>query len=118
MFYEKQVDAGIALLDEKYNPPRAEYPEWDREINLYTLDMGDRVHCVLGQMYGDFCDGRRRLGLYNGEDIRHGFFVRKGLFGTIRVAFLTRTWIRKIQVRRDARVDAEIVRWRRDVAAS
>ena len=46
--------AGAVLLD-------AEYPGWAEEIDLDTLDMGDCIECVLGQLYGDYMDGMAAL---------------------------------------------------------
>lgn len=41
-----RVEAGAAWLDQHR-------PGWLDEIDLITLDVGDRDYCVMGQLYGD-----------------------------------------------------------------
>lgn len=46
--YEKEVAAGIALLD-------AKRPGWREKIDLKKLRQMSGRSCVLGQLYGNSC---------------------------------------------------------------
>ena len=50
----KRVRAGMAFLD-------VTNPRWRRSINLDKLDLSDGECCVLGEVYGDYSDGRNAL---------------------------------------------------------
>ena len=50
------IDNGIAALDDNA-------PNWREHIDKDQLDMSSCRHCVLGQLYGDFADGLRDLGV-------------------------------------------------------
>ncbi len=54
---------GAAWLDSKFGP------DWDRRIDLETLDIGSLDNCILGQL------GRQKLpGMpFNGNSVRWGF---------------------------------------------
>jgi hypothetical protein len=54
IYYTGAVERGVALLDKAK-------PDWARRIDLPTLDLGNIKFCMLGQIYGDFGDGREKL---------------------------------------------------------
>ena len=54
--FEKQIQAGVTLLD-------AKNPGWESEIDLGRLNLRSDVNCVLGQLYGYFQKGKDALGL-------------------------------------------------------
>ena len=56
----ERVTRGAAILDQKK-------PGWEREIDLASLELSDSCHCVLGQIYGHYCDGVDILGVFNGR---------------------------------------------------
>ena len=76
MYRERQVRAGMALLDR-------EAPGWEHLIDLDTLDVASGRSCVLGQVYesdccgacGGFSQGVEALGLITPEAERHGFLI-------------------------------------------
>lgn len=64
--YDPHVQRGMMLLDE-------ERPGWEDELDLGTLNVADPHNCVLGQLYGEYQEGKDALGLSLGEAINHGF---------------------------------------------
>lgn len=48
------VDKGVVLLDK-------EYPDWWKKIDCKHLDMGTHDMCILGQLYGKFYLGVKKL---------------------------------------------------------
>lgn len=60
------VGRGAALLDEGL-------PGWRDRVDVHTLNMRSPSHCVLGQLYSSFWDGRAVLGLGYHAAIEHGF---------------------------------------------
>lgn len=54
MAYETEVARGIALLDEKILG-------WRDRIDLGRLNIASCEDCILGQLYGDYFDGREIL---------------------------------------------------------
>lgn len=54
---EERVTAGVALLDAK-GPA-----DWRSRINLNILDLDDAYNCILGQLYGEFIQGAKHLGI-------------------------------------------------------
>lgn len=54
---EERVAAGVALLDAK-GPA-----DWRSLINLDILNLDDAYNCILGQLYGEFIQGARHLGI-------------------------------------------------------
>jgi hypothetical protein len=54
---EARVQAGMAFLDTALGP------DWVRRINVSRLDINANCYCVLGQLYGDYYEGRIRLGI-------------------------------------------------------
>lgn len=68
-----RVANGAALLD-------AEVPGWADKINLDTFDMSYPRTCILGQLFGEYVDGRAALNLnvVTDDDVRHGFDSQGG----------------------------------------
>lgn len=62
-----RVKRGIALLEEKYGH------DWYMMIDLDRLKLSSSTRCVLGQIYGDFGQGKEALGLYFQEARDCGF---------------------------------------------
>jgi hypothetical protein len=62
----ERVQAGAAFLDE-------ERPDWRWEIDTATLDLSDDCGCVLGQIFGDFTDGFKALGITASQAADLGF---------------------------------------------
>jgi hypothetical protein len=65
----KAVQRGRDLLD-------AMAPGWANRIDTIDLDMGADNHCILGQLFGGYEEGKQALGLAN-DDIaaHHGFYA-------------------------------------------
>ncbi len=54
---ERDLIAHVAcLLD-------VDQPDWFRRIDLDYLDLDRFYDCVLGQVYGSYSEGKRRLGM-------------------------------------------------------
>jgi hypothetical protein len=83
--YEKQVKAGMVLLDEKV-------PRWRGKLDLTRLDISRSDQCVLGQVYGNYNVGafRLELGLDKLGSLGFNGFTGPGLT-------LTREWKRQLQ---------------------
>lgn len=47
--FEREIAQGINFLNNVY-------PGWVDKINLNELDMGNSRKCIIGQLYGDYCD--------------------------------------------------------------
>ena len=52
--FEKEIDKGVALLDEHR-------PQWYLHVDLDALDLDHCGQCVMGQTFGYFADGIYRL---------------------------------------------------------
>ena len=62
-----EVRRGAALLDKMQ-------PGWAKQINTTTLEMGSSCDCILGQLYGDYIDGAKAIGLCSiYQRIHYGF---------------------------------------------
>lgn len=72
MNISSDVQAGVALLDERYP-----YANWASLLDLDVLDMASHYDCVLGQLYGAYRFGLTALGLEWGS--AYGFTF--GAFG-------------------------------------
>ena len=64
----KEVERGAALLD-------STYPGWEYVVDLPLLDIASGQFCILGQLYGRFCDGCTRLKLDDGDCEACGFLA-------------------------------------------
>lgn len=60
--YRLTVTDAASLLD------RAA-PNWFRRVNLDTLDLSSRTMCVLGQLFGDYSEGRRLISYHDEEGL-------------------------------------------------
>lgn len=56
----EQVQAGADLLD-KHGPA-----DWRSRVDLSRLDILDPDNCILGQIYGDYNQGMKSLGIVTG----------------------------------------------------
>ena len=84
------VIAGISLLNR-------ECPYWFERIDLSKLDMMSCEYCILGQLYGDYCDGALQLGL-NADDAKDYGFDKRGIKDIDEEWFdLNRTWKMEIE---------------------
>ena len=74
------------------------HPGWFQEIRLDDLDMASGVQCILGQVFGDFAVGARKLDLMGTDGgtrtIRYGFV---SIFCYWR---LRRAWCSEVERRR------------------
>lgn len=61
-----RIPEGVALLDDVV-------PDWASKVDLATLSMSDYNTCVLGQVFGDYSEGRARLGIPLGDGKWYGF---------------------------------------------
>lgn len=76
------VLAGLGLLQEKHGA------SWVEHIDCATLDLTLSESCVLGQVYGDYDEGREKLGLNNRSAATYGFFTF-GPWGFLQEAWRT-----------------------------
>lgn len=65
----KQVKRGVDFLDEHR-------PGWHRKIQLDSLNMKSKRECILGQVFGDFGEGKEELGIKVGAE--YGFALPVG----------------------------------------
>lgn len=54
---------GISVLDSHFGSRNA----WVKQIDMETLDLGSCGVCVLGQLFGDYVDGKDELGIESGH---------------------------------------------------
>jgi hypothetical protein len=73
MSLQTRIRRGIKLLD-------AANPDWHYRVQPDNLRMQFTDECVLGQLYGDYDDGRGRLSLSDYQSYRHGFLSLFQLF--------------------------------------
>lgn len=66
---QERVQAGIAVLDE-LGPEN-----WRELVDLNTLDMTSESMCILGQLYGEYTEGKYALSILAGSD--YGFDDRE-----------------------------------------
>jgi hypothetical protein len=83
-----RVENGMQLLDRVY-------PGWEKKVNLETLDIMSCRHCILGQLYGDYDDGVRWVGISKHSAHEFGFVEQ----GEIWFNDLTSMWAEKITAR-------------------
>lgn len=72
-FYELQplVAHGASYLDDVV-------PDWFTRINPDELNMDSCYTCLLGQLYGEFTEGRAELAIPNGDGYKYGFDLARG----------------------------------------
>jgi len=63
----RRVQNGAALLDRTS-------PDWYAHVNVASLDMYNGFACVLGQLYGHYCDGETALAIDDDESVEYGFY--------------------------------------------
>lgn len=70
---KQQVLSGIELLERQYGP------DWVLHVDPSQLSMQSADRCVVGQLYGGYCEGMSRLGLLSGKGRNgggaYGFYV-------------------------------------------
>lgn len=66
----ERVRAGVQLLD------ACNSPDWRDRINIVRLDLSDVSMCVLGQVYGSYGLGVRRLHLEATDEFAYGFHAQ------------------------------------------
>lgn len=78
---------GIELLKREYGE------DWVDKIDLDCLHLSSSSSCVLGQLYGDYVVGKRKIGLSESEATESGFNLAPGTPG---FSVLDAAWIREI----------------------
>lgn len=48
---------------------------WVNRINIDFLDLSSVYACILGQCYGEYCEGLTCLGITNEDAVKYGFCV-------------------------------------------
>lgn len=69
MKYEAEVKRGMELLDKVK-------PGWRDEIRVDYLDFYCTCRCVLGQVFGYYYDGLKKLRLEHRDAVKYGFSAR------------------------------------------
>jgi hypothetical protein len=90
------VARGARLLDQKR-------PDWYRDINIDTLDMGVCYDCILGQLYRDYGNGVHAVLAITDEPANYGFSIHRE-YGEPPASekewkLLADVWIKEIQNR-------------------
>lgn len=85
------VAQGASFLD-------GEQPDWITRVQPDTLVMASSEHCLLGQLYGDYFDGRDALHLNVAQASAYGFTC--AAYSTCVCSELTRAWVALITARR------------------
>ena len=67
-----RVRKGLRLVIQRYGKWRVS------RISLRKLDMQSSCDCVLGQLAGDYLDGKKAVGLNLGPDKNYGFSLSEG----------------------------------------
>ena len=70
--FESVVKNGATLLD-------ASVPGWYKKIDLDRLDIQHASKCIIGQVFGDYWDGRDLLSINDDNEISHGFFLQHNI---------------------------------------
>ena len=86
------IKRGIKFLDEKV-------PNWRRAITPDELDLGSCELCILGQIYGDFDNGRLGLSLGLSKAEEYGLYYESLNPGEIDryYSHLTKLWKEALQ---------------------
>lgn len=74
----RTVNHGVALLDkEDKSERRPDELDWAARIDLEDLVLFAQGSCVLGQLHGNYDNGKRHLGLLSDHSAAHyGFYCR------------------------------------------
>lgn len=86
--YTKQVERGIALLDDQLR-----LLGWRGQIDKEILNMGSCTDCILGQLFGDYLVGRRHI-VGDRQPWYYGFDIRENSDPDSHMRFvaLTKAW--------------------------
>lgn len=57
---EERVASGAYMLDVHYHDP-----DWRDTVDLERLNTRSCTDCVLGQLYGEYCDGLVAMGIWD-----------------------------------------------------
>ena len=100
MFREKEVRAGMGLMDQAD-------PDWDKRVDLAILSIQSPSRCALGQAFGSFFDGLKRLQIAHSSAASYGFSLPHYSYDVAEIVDTSRmfrllddTWIALIQERR------------------
>lgn len=104
---EERVANGVKLLDEKR-------PGWYKKIDLAKLNINDCVHCIVGQLIGNYWPENLGLMYYYAE-YSHGVerltedIGRELAYGELEAdaRLLTEEWKRVIELKRSSAVTAD-----------
>lgn len=88
---EQRVACGAAFMDR-------ERPNWEQDVNLSILNLGDNESCILGQYYSEYGLGTVVLGLSMRRQYRYGFIATKE-GGCAEYPDLTEAWANEIVAR-------------------
>lgn len=85
-----RVDAGIAFLN-------VAKPGWEKKIDLDEFDLQNPWTCVLGEVYGNYFDGREKIGMDENDTAPTylGFCLGKGR--KKQYSLLTKIWKEKVE---------------------
>lgn len=68
-----RVKKGAAILDQKF-------PDWIWRINIDELDIQNSKYCVLGQLFGSYTKGLKKIGFDNDwKEYHYGFLDITGV---------------------------------------
>jgi len=78
-------------------------PGWENAIVVESLDMDNICDCVLGQLYGSYCEGLGALGLNGRYGCTYGFNIFPTRDSKIESTMekLTTLWVAEINKRRN-----------------
>lgn len=89
---------GAAMLDDHLDPHGDSESPWREMIDLDRFDISSWRDCLLGQVFGTYGTGLRRLGLHVGW--HHGFSGQP-MAGGATEADLTVAWLRYLSTREE-----------------
>jgi len=83
----RRVYLGMSLLDK-------DRPGWEHKVNLNTLQMQDKRHCILGQLYG-----QTKWRISNLADFGFSAYVTNYEEMSLELWYLATEWKRQIKLR-------------------
>lgn len=64
----QRIENGAKLLD-------WQHPSWAQQVNLETFDINECRLCAVGQLFGSYTEGLKRLDMDgSGRDVEYGFW--------------------------------------------
>ena len=93
--FDQVARNGARLLD-------SQRPGWWSDISVEDLRLDGCTDCVLGQLFGDYMEGRVHLGMTGVESANYGFTIPVPFNREPYWAQLTRAWKREILRRQHA----------------